>query len=335
LSLKINTPFLDVYGMHHRPDESWPSRIHIHTAMLSNWFTSVQPVPDKKPQNQSAKKLWSDHGGFVVTRCGSGSEPDYVLRFWDDVIARISTHQKTVHITPLSPKITSATIHHLLYDQIYPRVIAHEGRLVLHAGAVEISDQLAVFLGDSGLGKSTLVASLYQTGSPLLNDDTLVVSGEAGSFSGQAIYRGLRLLPDSLASLFPQQTETHPMAHYSPKQRLDVAVATKEDSLPKPLGALFFLAPTADLQEIALRPMTAAETCMGLIANSFSLDPTDTRQARNKLLQASALANGVAAFELSYPRDYSALPQVHALIRSQMSECRPQTAATIKEAENS
>ena len=172
--------------------------------------------------------------------CGTINQPEYQLCFWDEVNARINPQQKTIRITPLSTATTSATLEHLLHDQIYPRLLAHEGQLVLHAGAVDMDGKLAVFLGDSGMGKSTLVASLYQAGAALLNDDTLVVTAEADGFYGQAIYRGLRLLPDSLASLFPQQTETRPMAHYSPKQRLEVAVATADRQPTASLGRAVF-----------------------------------------------------------------------------------------------
>lgn len=290
--------------------------------MTKNWSAIVEPAPSIHPSKSSNQLLWSDEDGFSVEACGTGNQPEYKLCFWDEVTARINPQQKTIRITPLSPATTPATLEHLLHDQIYPRLLAHEGQLVLHAGAVKIGDQLAVFLGDSGMGKSTLVASLYQAGAALLNDDTLVATAEANGFYGQAIYQGLRLLPDSLASLFPQQTKTRPMAHYSPKQRLDVALASEQDSRPRALGALFFLAPASTA--IGLRRMTAAEACMGLITNSFSLDPTDTALARHKLQQAAALANGIPAFALSYPRDYNILPQVHTAIRAKMAECRPQ-----------
>jgi hypothetical protein len=199
---------------------------------------------------------------------------------------------------------------------------------------VLIDGRLALFLGDSGRGKSTLVASLYQAGAAMLGDDALEISNDGHDFHGQALYRGLRLLPDSLSTLFSQQIETRPMAHYSDKQRLNVTVPEDHDSSPQPLGALFFLAPPNDESPaINLRRMSAAESCMAIISNSFSLDPTDPTLARNKLQQASALANGVAAFELSYPRDYAALPQLHARIREQMAECLPSKSATEKDAE--
>lgn len=296
--------------------------------IIKSWSAIVEPGSSIPPSKSPNLLLWSDDDGFSVEVCGTGNQPEYRLCFWDEVNAQINTQQKTIHITPLTPVTTPATLEHLLHDQIYPRLLAHEGQLVLHAGAVDLDGQLAVFLGDSGMGKSTLVASLYQAGAVLLNDDTLVVSGEADGFYGQAIYQGLRLLPDSLASLFSQQTKTRPMAHYSPKQRLDVAVHTGQDSSPRPLGALFFLAPEDGSEAISLRRMSAAESCMAIISNSFSLDPTDPLLARNKLQQASALANGVAAFELSYPRDYAALPQVHARIRTQMAECQAHQSIT-------
>lgn len=287
---------------------------------IENWSTVFDQSPSPSPVELPFRVLWTDEEGLSLKQSGTGKAIEYQLLFWDEAASAINPQQKTIRMIPLSADTTPVTLEHLLYDQVYPRLLAHEGRLVLHAGAVEISGKLALFLGDSGMGKSTLVASLYQAGAPLLNDDTLVVSQDASGFSGQAIYHGLRLLPDSLASLFPGETETRQMAHYSPKQRLNVAVPNSQETAPQPIGAMFFLAPATDEQTITLRPMSAAETCMGLISNSFSLDPTDLLLARKKLQQASALANGVAAFELSYPRDYTALPHVHATIRTQMKE---------------
>lgn len=296
--------------------------------LTSSWHTRLDTPTELSDTSGPARSLWTDDQGLTLQHCGKGHMVEYQLHFWDEAVAVINPQQKTIRMIPLSPDTTPATLEHLLHDQVFPRVLAHEGQLVLHAGAVEIGGKLALFLGDSGMGKSTLVASLFQAGAPLLNDDTLVVSQDAGGFSGQAIYHGLRLLPDSLASLFPSETETRPMAHYSPKQRLNVAVPDGQDTRAQPIGAMFFLAPAIDDQTIFLRPMSAAETCMGLITNSFSLDPTDLLLARKKLQQASALANGVAAFELSYPRDYAALPQVHARIRAQMAECAASISAS-------
>lgn len=296
--------------------------------IATDWLVSFGSAVDHPTPATTPKLLWTDDDGLTLSRCGPERTPQLQLQFWDEAVALIDPRQKTVRMHALSPDSTPATLEHLLHDQVLPRLLAHEGQLVVHAGAVELEGRLALFLGESGLGKSTLVASLYQAGASLLGDDALLVSTDHGSFYGQSLYRGLRLLPDSLLSLFPTQTETRPMAHYSSKQRLTIAVPENQNTSPQQLGALFFLQSPAIDQEITLRRMSPAESCIALIRNSFSLDPTDSLLARGKLQQASALANQVPAFALSYPRDYASLPQVHAKIRAQMAECQAQNAGT-------
>jgi hypothetical protein len=300
--------------------------------MLKHWTTRLDGRPEDIPRAAAGEPLWHDGDGLFLHKSGSDDTAHYQLHFWDTAVAVVHPAQRRLSLHPLAAETTPDTLEHLLHDQIYPRLLAHEGELVLHAGAVDMDGRLALFLGDSGMGKSTLVASLHRAGAGLLNDDALVLRQAGATFAAEAIYRGLRLLPDSLAELFPARTETRPMAHYSAKQRLNVALQPTDNSAPKTVGALFFLAADSHAAQISLRRLSAAETCMGLISNSFSLDPTDTRLARHKLQQAAALANGVPAFELSYPRDYVSLPQVHARIRAQMAECRPQSTTATTEA---
>jgi hypothetical protein len=288
--------------------------------MLKHWNTRLNRCPEEIPHAAAGEPHWHDGDGLFLHKSGSDDTAHYQLHFWDTAVALINLAQRSLSLHPLTAETTPDTLEHLLHDQIYPRLLAHEGELVLHAGAVLIDNSLALFLGDSGMGKSTLVASLHQAGAELLNDDALVVRQAGDAFTAEPIYRGLRLLPDSLAKLFPARTETRPMAHYSSKRRLTVALQPADDSPPKTVGALFFLNADSGDGQIGLRLLSAAQACMGLISNSFSLDPTDARLARQKLQQAAALANDVPAFELSYPRDYVSLPQVHARIRAQMAK---------------
>ncbi len=70
------------------------------------------------------------------------------------------------------------TIRHLLLDQVLPRLLSHQGHLVLHAGGVTSDHGAIVFLGESGLGKSTLCSSFNQAGFALLSDDFLLLSAQ-------------------------------------------------------------------------------------------------------------------------------------------------------------
>lgn len=73
--------------------------------------------------------------------------------------------------------------------------------LVLHGSAVKVGGSALVFLGPSGIGKSTLAAAFHRRGHSLLTDDVCVVRGTEG---GQIVQPGiprLRLWLDSLQQL--------------------------------------------------------------------------------------------------------------------------------------
>jgi ABC-type dipeptide/oligopeptide/nickel transport system ATPase subunit len=205
-------------------------------------------------------------------------------------------------------------------DQVIPRVLAHEGRLVLHAGAVKFDEQAITIIGGSGRGKSTLVASLDAIGWRLLGDDAIIVALNGEVFTSTAVYRSLRLFSDSVASLFPVSPVLSAVAHYTDKHLVSVPLEAEHETGPAALAAMFFLASEPPENGISLRQMSPAEACIGVISHSFSLDPTGRARARQKLAAASALAAAVPAFEIAYPHDYCMLPDVHAALRDQLAK---------------
>ena len=278
---------------------------------------SISPI-----ELQSAEReLWRDQlGQLAVSESSQAESTSYRIRLIGQVAVDVAFSQRLLVERPASSAISTETLDHFLADQVLPRILAHEGRLVLHAGAIKRSGSAIVFLGQSGRGKSTLVASLDQAGFTLIGDDALIVSREDQAFCIRAVYPSLRLLPDSLEALFQHRPATSEVAHYSSKQRIDVPIAPDHDAAPLPIAAIFSLAEPSLDGEIRLRPMSPAETCIALITNSFALDPTDRELGRKKLEDASRLANAVPAFEISYPRDYARLPDVHAAIFKQVAE---------------
>jgi hypothetical protein len=211
------------------------------------------------------------------------------------------------------PEATDASLDHVIYDQMLPRILSHEGRLVLHGGGIAIGDKAIAILASTGSGKSTLSASLQSVGHGLLGDDALIVGGNTFP-TIRAVYPSLRLLSDSVSHLFGDAAETRKMAHYSAKRHVTVNAS----DATAPISLLLFLAPPEPT--ISLRPMSVAQTCMALIANSFALDPTDKVWATANMRRASALAAAVPAYALAYPRDYAALPAVHDAILYKLAE---------------
>ncbi|MBK9316712.1 MAG: hypothetical protein IPM55_21055 [Acidobacteria bacterium] len=156
----------------------------------------------------------SDIDSFLVIE---KQESAYLLRHFD-LADFIINGQGTEIECRMQKALPEETIRHLLLDQVLPRLLSHQGRLMVHASAVLTSKGIIAFLGDTGWGKSTLAASLVQPGVSLMTDDCLSITEIEGTLFGIPAYTGLRLLPDSLGRLYPDSPEVMDFAHYSEEE---------------------------------------------------------------------------------------------------------------------
>ena len=274
------------------------------------------------PPCEPAKTDWVHHwppefGGLSLALSGKGES--FLLRFPGLADFLISNDARQIEAWPAGAT-SIETLHHLLLDQVLPRVLAQQGRLVLHAGAVRVGDQAIAFIGDSGSGKSTLTASFHASGYSLLCDDGLVLTHRAGVTTALATYPSLRLWPESIASLYSRAPTVAPMAHYSSKRRIILKDIATNGSIPLPIATLYVLAREPGAEGISLRRLSPRAACMEIIGNSFQLDVTDRRRSAEVLANASRIAQHLPVFSVTYPRDFARLPDVHEVILRQLSE---------------
>ena len=200
------------------------------------------------------------------------------------------------------------TITHWMDDLILPQLMAYDGHFVLHCGAVASTIGALGFMGSSGVGKSTLTASLHDLGLELMSDDAMLLSFEGEALVAERLHPSLRLFPDTIDQMFTNIGSTTPVADYTDKRH----VALTPGPASAPVVALFRLADPSD--DIRISRMTFADACIALIANSFALDPVDPAEAKHRFTKATEVARHVPIYDLHYPRDYSVLPEVHDLI---------------------
>lgn len=224
---------------------------------------------------------------------------------------RISFPDRTVTLAGCHPRTDQDTVDHLLDDHVAPRIVAAGGDLVLHASANVIDGRLAVLLGQTGAGKSTLAASLHAAGHPLLGDDAVVVSGAEDVPAGEAVYPSLRLYRESIEQVFGGGIATSAMAFYSDKRHV-AAGCTPPAAARFPLGAIFILAQGEG--DVTLAPIPPADACIALVENSFALDPMDRAAAMARMAIAARLAARLPAYELAYPYDFALLDEVRARV---------------------
>ena len=209
------------------------------------------------------------------------------------------------------PETPDDRFRHLLLNQVLPRLLALRGRTVLHGSAVAIGSAAVGFLGDSGMGKSTLAASFGLNGYEVLADDGLVLDDTSAGFVVVPSFPTLRLLDASASALLrrsPQSVGKH---------------AITEAELPfsdevKPLAGLFVIthSPPDDPHLIAATAVAKTDAVRALLWYGFH--PYGSSQVNARVFtQATALADGVPMWELSVPEG---LPPAGA---GAWSRCRP------------
>lgn len=237
----------------------------------------------------------------------------YLLRFHN--LADFNIALGGDHITCTAfPGTPIETVRHLLLDQVIPLCVGLRGREAIHASSVETPFGTCGFSGDTGSGKSTLVASLTAAGCRLFGDDCLAldeVDGQVVAFAG---YPGLRLWPTAMDSLFSQTEHVAAVSHYNQKKRVPLGV--DNPTVCRALKALFVLAPPnpESPSTIQAEPIPSAEALTELLKQSFRLDVTDRERLVRQFKFFCRMLTQVPLYRLSYPRDFSRLPEVRQAI---------------------
>jgi hypothetical protein len=207
------------------------------------------------------------------------------------------------------PRPLDSTGRHQLLDHVLPRVLDHLGHLMIHAGAVCTAHGVIVFIGDTGAGKSSLVASFLAAGFEILSDDGVRLTvGDSGDVECIPTYRSLRLWPDSADALVGDEP-FEPMSAGGDKRRL--TVASPGTTSRSDVAAICVLAVDAhDPEAVGVSPLRAARAVSLLLAQCFRLDPTDAAATRRTFDRCADVVERVPVVELGYPRDYARLSEV-------------------------
>ena len=270
------------------------------------------------PLAQAPFHQWTFPDGTEWTlfyRLNSG----YLLRFPDLADFEVSRDGRTAAAWPV-PGVSPGTVEHLHLNQVLPLALSRQGRLVLHASAVEIDGKGVAFTGESGRGKSTLAASFATTGARFLTDDGLQLDWLDGQCRITPSHPSVRLWEDSQEALIPQAVDLAPAVEYTTKVRLLAGDAMAFCDQLQPLRRVYFLgegvAPSLVIE--AVRP---AEALMELVRNSFLLDIEERELLAWHFDEMVRLAELPIYYRLDYPRRYEDLPRVReAIIRHALEE---------------
>ena len=246
-------------------------------------------------------------------RSGDG----YLLRFPDLADFEVSADGKEVVAWPASED-DDATVEHLYINQMVPLALSRQGRPTFHASVVTVPGGVVAFLGQSGMGKSTLAASFALNGSPFLSDDALLVEETNSGCEAQPSHPSIRLWEDSVDQLVDASSSTSVPISYSTKARLLAGDALTYSSEPQRLLAAYLLE-SNDAAKIAIRTLSGLDRHMAWVHNSFLLDIEDPDLLKQHFDWTHRISSAVPTFALDYPRNYGILPDVRNAVQQHVA----------------
>jgi hypothetical protein len=164
------------------------------------------------------------------------------------------------------PGAGDALLQLALLGPVLAALLQQRGTLVLHASAVEVDGAAVGFLGARGAGKSTMAAALLGRGYPLLADDILAVSLQAGRPQALPGFPQLKLWPDAVAALGGDPALLPPVCEGEDKRAQ--AIGGSFLSGPVPLARLYLLS-TGDVP--AIEPLPSGDAFLELVSHSYGI----------------------------------------------------------------
>ncbi len=304
----LSYSLINVYGLH----------IEFHLSPLENPIrVDKQPTSDiivrlGQPEF-SAQKVLTDlkfkkqEGHFVAN-------PQEIYLFWNDVGTFLVKEGQEIIMDPV-PFVEEHTLLHFIFGPALGVLLHQRGAFALHASSILFKNEAVAFMGHPGGGKSTLAASFYRRGYPILTDDIAAINGD----DNPKIWPGpreLKLWPDAATVLdFSEDSlvRIHPRLE---KFIFRVETNTRIPSAPVPLKRIYVLYEGPD-QEIEL--LNRREGFIELIRHSYCARLLPELGSDQHFLQCVHLAKAVPVYRLTRPWAMEGLEKLVNLIENHLT----------------
>ena len=237
------------------------------------------------------------------------ADPDRCRLSYDSIGSFLVDDGKRVRFDPASEDVVGTKLVRRLFENEMLGVLLHQrGRLVLHASAVSIDGEVALFLGPRGAGKSTTAAAFYTQGYSIMEDDIVSVRFEGQTPTVDPGVPELRLKPDAVDALGFKRTTSYPNDGNSGKRYQPLDGVPE----PAPLTRCYVLRTG---ESLGFEPISERDRLFTLIQNTYTqgLLP-DTHQTGDHFQQCSAIVETVSFRKLERPDELIRLADLVNLV---------------------
>ncbi|MCO6509277.1 MAG: hypothetical protein J5I65_00630 [Aridibacter famidurans] len=246
---------------------------------------------------------------FERDGCVVHMSPQVSLYEWKG-LARGLVRDGTEIVLDPEPGIDVDDLAPIVVGALLGILLNHRGALVLHGSFVVVGGSGFGFLGEKGMGKSTLAAFLSMQGYELVTDDLLPVFLEGERLFTKSGFPRIRLWPDSFKEMgsslgrAEESSRLVPKSSFAPERFLD--------SEQIGLGALFVL---EEDDSVKIERLRQTDALIELVRNTYlNRYLNATRKTAEHFRLCDEVVRKVPVFRLKRPADYSFLPSVAQLL---------------------
>ncbi|MFN8633893.1 MAG: serine kinase [Chloroflexota bacterium] len=246
---------------------------------------------------------------------GQHISPCHACMTWDGFGAYCIRDGREIVVAPAPGAATDAVRAPILGIGL-AMLLVQRGLFVLHASAVDCGGVGVAFVGEKGFGKSTMAATMFGRGHPMLTDDVLVVDDLPTHAEPLALpaFPQFKLLPEAAISalgedplLLPRLTAAHEKRVRRAHERFARQAV--------PLGRIYTL---AQGPELAIVPLPAQVAALQLVGHSIAGRYRETLSAKGgaaaHLRRCIDLLKRVQVFRLERPFELDRLSLVAEMV---------------------
>jgi hypothetical protein len=205
---------------------------------------------------------------------------------------------------------TGSSLQPFLLHNCLGWVLHRHGKAIFHAGAANVDGNCVAFLGQSGVGKSSTVAAMYDQGYPVVSGDVLAVDQSENIPSVIPSFPRLRI-PSDTRSVLKESNQPANTAETPSSIWLDVTDGFAHDTLP--IRTIYFLGEPDGIDSPEIRCLESTDPRPVEILLRHSLHHSVLRESdsvERHFQQCTQLAQDVSFRRLRRPNELKALEEV-------------------------
>lgn len=218
------------------------------------------------------------------------------------------------------------SVQTLLRGNITKFCLHEQGRFCLHASSMCIHDQVILFIGQKGAGKSTLATYFHLQGHAIWCDDYAMLEQDSNYFYASQGETSLKINPDIAAALAIPAKNLKPVfdlpQHW--KRTAESDIITKKhyfqqrvagvEILPKKVAAIFFINPRVP-EPATLISKRKKQDALSILMDEILLPGINSKQYLKLYFQSAiSFLDMVPSYTIHAPDDISRIHEVYDAI---------------------